>query len=178
MIGRGRPNSLLFAHLPAKSSEAQGLTLTFLHSRQTEPGSRNLIGMSTALSTLSKNEALDRLRNARNRLASVRDEARAVAQRGTGVVLGAAAGYGVGLAHHHYGNADGQLLIPGTSVPADIAVGVLAAGIGVSGYMKEQSDALCSIASGTLGGAGAILALRHARLSGAAAGAAAARASY
>lgn len=105
----------------------------------------------SALMERSKTELATGLARARATLANAKKEAKDITRRGANVGITGGTGFLVGLARSKYGEgADKQILIPGTEIEADLAVGILAGAAGVVGLADEYSDFLCSIGGGAL----------------------------
>jgi hypothetical protein len=71
------------------------------------------------------------------------------------------AGYAVGVARNSFGTGEEKkLLIPGTEIEADLAVGVITTLAGAVGLADNYSDQLVALGSGMLAGNLAIKALK------------------
>ena len=101
---------------------------------------------------ITKTQALSRLESYKNRMAKVRDEARVVTKRTVSTALGTGAGFGVGYVRANYG----EVKVPGTTVDADLTVGLAAAVLGITGLAGDQSDHAASIGTGVLAGYAAL----------------------
>lgn len=105
----------------------------------------------SALMEKSKSELAAGLARARATLTNAKKEAKEITRRGANVGVTVGTGFAVGLARNKYGEGDDRALyIPGTEIEADLAAGVVMAGLGVVGMGDEYSDFLCSAGAGAL----------------------------
>jgi hypothetical protein len=101
----------------------------------------------------SKSELATGLQRARATLTKAKEETKQITRRGANVASTVGTGFAVGLARNKYGEGVAkELYIPGTEIEADLALGVVMAGMGVVGMGDEYSDILCSVGAGALAG--------------------------
>ena len=106
----------------------------------------------------SKGEALAALSRAKNLIQKTKVEARAISGRAidTGITVGSA--YLVGKLRATRGEgADKRILIPGTDIDAELAIGSLACLAGISGLLDDKSDLVRSFGDGLLSANAAIM---------------------
>jgi hypothetical protein len=106
----------------------------------------------------SKQEALAALGRAKNLIQKTKVEAKQISKRAldTGITVGSA--YLVGKVRAAKGEgAEKRILIPGTDIDAELAIGSLAALAGISGLLDEMSDPVRSFGDGLLAANAAIM---------------------
>jgi hypothetical protein len=109
----------------------------------------------------SKGELAAGLQRARAALANAKENGKAITNRAISSSLTVGSGYLVGLSRKKLGQgSQKKLLVPGTEIEADLAIGVLTTLAGVAGVGDENAGHLCAIGSGTLAGYSAITAFQ------------------
>lgn len=101
--------------------------------------------------THSKSKMAAALENARGTIKRAKAETRAITSRAVNSALTVGAGYAVGTARNALGvGEDKKLLIPGTEIEADLALGVALSLAGVVGLADDYSEELVALGSGML----------------------------
>lgn len=108
------------------------------------------------LATKPKSQLVAAVERYRGSIARAKEQAKAVGRRTINGGLTVGSGYAVGMARNKFGAVE----VPGTEVPADLAIGCAATAIGLMGWADDYSDAIVAVGSGTLAGCAAIYALQ------------------
>lgn len=99
----------------------------------------------------SKNELAKAYERGKATLARARTETKAITGRAVNSALTVGSAYGVGALRNKFGEgAEKKLLIPGTEIEGDLALGVIATLAGVAGLAEDKSDLLAAVGSGSL----------------------------
>lgn len=107
--------------------------------------------MASDLATKSKNELVAYAQRAKSAITRAKQETKEITRRSVGVGLTAGSGYLVGALRNKYGEGEQRkMLVPGTEIEADLALGVVASLAGAIGLADEYSDVLCQVGGGTL----------------------------
>lgn len=101
--------------------------------------------MSTSITKLA-----DKLETAQNRIKKVKEEGQAIAVRTMHGVTTIAGGAMVGAIRGYWGDANGDVKLFHSQVDADLAIGVLALGAGITGIAGKASDEAVAFGSGAL----------------------------
>lgn len=112
--------------------------------------------MAADLSQYSKSELAAGFARMRGVVKRANEKTKLVAARGVNSGLTVAAGYGVGVLKNRMGDENGNVLIPGTNVQADLAAGVVLALAGVAGMGGNRADEIAAVGSGMLAGYAAV----------------------
>ena len=105
------------------------------------------------LAHASKSKLAASLERMQSTVKRARQETRQITSRTVNTVLTAGSGYMVGALHNHFGTGEeNKVLIPGTEIEADLALGVVISLAGVVGIADDYSEEMCSVGSGILAG--------------------------
>jgi hypothetical protein len=100
---------------------------------------------------ISKSSLVQALQRAKSTMANARAEGRKMTSRGinSGLTIGSA--FGAATLRKNYGEgAEKRLVIPGTDVDSDLALGLAGVALGVVGLADDYSDPLAAAGSGLL----------------------------
>jgi hypothetical protein len=112
------------------------------------------------LSLYSKGQLAGTVERMKGSLKRARENTKAITERSVASALTAGSGYAVGVAKNKFGEG-GKLFIPGTSVEADLAAGVVLSLAGVMGMAGDKSAELLAIGNGVLAGHLAVAGYLH-----------------
>jgi hypothetical protein len=112
------------------------------------------------LSLVSKGQLASTVERMKGTVKRARETTKAITERSVASALTAGSGYAVGVAKNKFGEG-GKLLIPGTSVEADLAVGVVLSMAGVMGMAGDKSPELLAVGNGILAGHLAVAGYLH-----------------
>jgi len=118
--------------------------------------------MSNNLATKSKTDLAAAYQRAVSTIKNAKGQARAMTGRTVGAALCVGTGWAVGAARAKMGEGTHkQLLIPGTKIEGDLALGILLTLAGVVGLADDYSEELCAVGSGALTAYAAISAFNN-----------------
>lgn len=112
------------------------------------------------LALYSKSQLASTVERMKGTVKRARETTKAMTERSVASALTAGAGYGVGVLKNKLGE-DGKLLIPGTSVEADLAAGVVLSLAGIMGLAGDKSSELLAVGNGVLAGHLAVAGYLH-----------------
>lgn len=100
--------------------------------------------MSGELATVPKGELIEKFQRMRSMVRSAKQETAEIAERAMAATAALAGGAAVGVMH----GLDEPLMVPGTDIPAGVALSAVAILAGVTGMAGKASDSVTSFGAG------------------------------